>query len=306
VQGLTWLLFLGSSVHVAATGFLYTLPEVREHATTNKGRYIYSCIALVIVTGCLASMFGPSQLDRLLLAYFSWQFFHFHKQNVGMAALAANAYGSGVITRAGRGTLLVAACAGILGLVTRPGLLQLNVQVHLDTLHSIAVFAFVAAVGWGIQSRLTRPSADRPLGYSVVYLTSLGFFAPVFLFHSPYAAVAGMTIAHGLQYLLLVGMVAGGGSKGSGRVIALATFLNIAIVGGIGLSVASHLHGGPVAERFIYGVYLGLVMAHFVVDAGLWRLRDPFARAFLSKRLPYLVSPNVPRPVRPVIDRQPI
>jgi hypothetical protein len=26
-----------------------------------------------------------------------------------------------------------------------------------------------------------------------------------------------------------------------------------------------------------------------VVDAGLWRLRDPFPRAFLSERVPYLV-----------------
>jgi hypothetical protein len=29
-------------------------------------------------------------------------------------------------------------------------------------------------------------------------------------------------------------------------------------------------------------------MAHFVIDAGLWRLRDPFPRQFLTGRLPYL------------------
>jgi hypothetical protein len=26
-----------------------------------------------------------------------------------------------------------------------------------------------------------------------------------------------------------------------------------------------------------------------VVDAGLWRLRDPFPRAFLARRVPYLM-----------------
>jgi hypothetical protein len=31
-QALAWLLFTGSSVHVAATGWLYTLPAVRAHA----------------------------------------------------------------------------------------------------------------------------------------------------------------------------------------------------------------------------------------------------------------------------------
>ena len=31
-RALAWLLFVGSSVHVASTGWLYTLPEVRRHA----------------------------------------------------------------------------------------------------------------------------------------------------------------------------------------------------------------------------------------------------------------------------------
>jgi hypothetical protein len=31
------------------------------------------------------------------------------------------------------------------------------------------------------------------------------------------------------------------------------------------------------------------VMAHFVVDAGLWRLSEPFPRSFLAGRVPYLV-----------------
>jgi hypothetical protein len=30
-------------------------------------------------------------------------------------------------------------------------------------------------------------------------------------------------------------------------------------------------------------------MAHFVIDAGLWRLRDEFPRGFMRSRLPYLL-----------------
>jgi hypothetical protein len=39
-------------------------------------------------------------------------------------------------------------------------------------------------------------------------------------------------------------------------------------------------------------------MAHFVIDAGLWRMRDPLARNFLAAHLPYLVPgrPVVPAP----------
>jgi hypothetical protein len=38
-------------------------------------------------------------------------------------------------------------------------------------------------------------------------------------------------------------------------------------------------------------VFLGAVMAHFVIDAGLWRLRDEFPRLFLTSRLPFLIPP---------------
>ena len=30
-------------------------------------------------------------------------------------------------------------------------------------------------------------------------------------------------------------------------------------------------------------------MAHFVIDAGLWRMRDPLARTFMVTSVPFLV-----------------
>ena len=66
----------------------------------------------------------------------------------------------------------------------------------------------------------------------MVYLTSLVFSLPVFCFRSPYAAVAGLTIAHGLQYLLLTALVAAGGGGGTRRVVQLAALGNIALPAG--------------------------------------------------------------------------
>jgi DNA-binding PadR family transcriptional regulator len=120
-----------------------------------------------------------------------------------------------------------------------------------------------------------RPARDRPTGFCVVYLLSLLFALPVFVFSSPYAAVGGMTIGHGFQYLLLVGAVAVGRRSDRGRLLRLAVFGNIAVIGGTALSAASHLHGSSPAGRLLFGAYLGVVMAHFVVDAGFWRMRDP-------------------------------
>jgi hypothetical protein len=139
-----------------------------------------------------------------------------------------------------------------------------------------------------------RPRTDRPAGFCAIYLLSLLFSLPIFVFASPYAAVGGMTIAHGSQYLLLVGLVAASGtSRGAKRVLPMGVLCNVALVGGALLSSTSHLHGSPAAFRLLFGVYLGAVMAHFVVDAGLWRMRDPFPRQFLARHLPYLVPASV-------------
>ncbi len=109
----------------------------------------------------------------------------------------------------------------------------------------------------------------------------------MFAFSSPYAAIGGLTVAHGLQYLLLVGLVAAGPAR-PGLILRLLALANIALIGGAALSAASHLHDAAAPGRILFGAYLGVVMAHFVIDAGLWRMRDPLARAFLITHLPFL------------------
>ena len=72
-------------------------------------------------------------------------------------------------------------------------------------------------------------------------------------------------------------------------------------------SAASHLHlSGTAALRGVFGLYVGLVCVHFLVDARLWRLSQPFPRAFLGARLPFLFPPVPPAITRLPIDRVPI
>src|SRR5437764_1245561 len=85
-RGLQWLLFVASSVHVASTGWFFTLPEVRAHAGAHKGRYVVGPAILVATTAVTAVLVAPGRFTWLLLGFFGWQFFHFQKQNLGMAA----------------------------------------------------------------------------------------------------------------------------------------------------------------------------------------------------------------------------
>jgi hypothetical protein len=288
-RGLVWLLFTGSSAHVAATGWFYTVPQVRTYMRQHLARYLWVPLALIAGAAALASLLAPAAMEWGLLLYFAWQFFHYQKQNLGMAALAGSVHRLEPLARGERRALRAAGMAGVIGLLSHPGLLQLTVRPGLGFVFPVAMIAFVAAVSCGALRLARRPAPQRPAGFCAVYLTSLGFSLPVFAFSSPYAAVAGLTIAHGLQYLLLVGLVAGGDGHGRQRVIRLAALSNIALIGGAILAVTSHLHNAQPEMRIFYGAYLGAVMAHFVVDAGLWRLRDRFPREFLASRVPYLL-----------------
>jgi hypothetical protein len=304
-RGLAWLLFLGSSVHVAGTGWLYTLTDVRVHARSHLPRYVWAPIGLVLGAALAALVVSPTVFGWLLLPYFGWQFFHFQKQNLGMAALAASSRGVAGLRVVERRAMMLAGIAGIAALMARPALLQLRVGSGLDDLFPVAALTFAAAVAVGVGLLALRPRRDRPPGFCLIYMVSLCFSLPVFVFASPYAAVGGMTIAHGLQYLLLVGLIAAARGTGASRVLGLAMFCNVALLGGGVLTVASHMHGGDAVERCLFGAYLGVVMAHFVIDAGIWRLREPFPRQFMASHVPYLLAPSGPVQARPVDDRSP-
>jgi len=289
-RGLAWVLFAGSSAHVASTGWLYTLRDVRSHAVSHPWRFIRVPVLLMIAGAVAAATLTPAATTWLLLPFFAWQFFHFGKQNLGMAALAAKAAGAPPLQAAERCALIASGVAGACALMARPALLQLRVDPRLGALFPLSAAVMTAAASAGLILLASRAPAQRPRGFCVMYLMGLFFPVPVFVFASPYAAVGGMTIAHGMQYLLLLSLVAVGGPGQAGRALRLAVLGNVALLGGAVLAVTSHLHSGGPAVRLLFGAYLGVVMAHFVIDAGLWRLRDPFPRAFLARRVPYLMQ----------------
>ena len=145
----------------------------------------------------------------------------------------------------------------------------------------------------------------------MVYLISLGFFLPVFVLRSPYAAVGGMTIAHGLQYLLLLGLVAAGTAGracGPGAAAGARPLANVALAGGAALNAASHLHGAAWAGRLAFGAYLGAVMAHFVIDAERVATAGPVSPGVPGRAGtgPAAARPGTGADRRPPIDRRPI
>jgi hypothetical protein len=299
---LVLLLFAGSSMHVASTAWLSALRDVRACALAHPLRFFVAPCLLVAGGAVVAVLLSESSLNVLLEGFFAWQFFHFTKQNVGVATLAATSSGVGALRLSERRSIVSAGCFGIVALLARPQLLQLQSPVSSGSAFLLATVGFAASVAAGCVLVARRERALRPWTLLAGYGSALCFSAPVFVFTSPYAAVGGMTIAHGLQYLVLIGLVASGPAAGPRRWVRLAILANVAIAGGIALDVLSDFHSRSGPARALFGVFLGLTAAHFVVDAGLWRLRDPSSRRFVQGALPELLGPR-PTPARLVADR---
>lgn len=74
---LVWLLFVGSSVHVGATAWFYTVAEVRSHMRGHRWRYYWLPLALIAVTAVVTAVIPSEAITWLLSGYFAWQFFPF-------------------------------------------------------------------------------------------------------------------------------------------------------------------------------------------------------------------------------------
>jgi uncharacterized protein YhhL (DUF1145 family) len=283
-SGLAWLLFVGSSVHVAATAALFSFADVRRHAYANPRRYLAAPLALVAIAAATAALLPERQLSLLILGFLGWQLWHYQQQNLGLAALAARATGQPALTTTERRCIRTSAAVGILALIANPQvtqLLDIRPPANLTVTALAAAWLLITAALITVAAHRRRPSTTH---------LAVAFPLPLLLTTSPYAALGGMTLAHGLQYLLLVGLVvAGPANKRPSATKATLLLTGVLAVAAL-LATAAHLHHGPAPTRAIFGAYLGIVMTHFVLDAGLWRLRDPFPRQWLGVRLPTLLA----------------
>ena len=256
--------------------------------------------AALLTTAVTAALLLPAAAKALmLLAFFGWQLWHYQRQNLGLASLAAASAHLPSLSLAERRCITASGIAGVLALVAHPDVLQIvswrPAPAVATAAHSLAVLILVvsvAAAAVAAGRRWMTASTTGPAG--AVYLVAVAFPVPLVLTRSPYAAIGGLTLAHGLQYLLLVRQVLAGPrtpSKAPATPTRLVVLLTLVVASAALLGTLSHLHSGTqVAPRLLFGAYLAAVMTHFVVDAGLWRLREEFPRRWLTQRAPQLLG----------------
>lgn len=290
-------LFLGTA-HVPATFFFYTDREFQPIIRDHPFRYIYIPIFLTLVTAFLFAFSGLTATAFLLLTYWSWQAFHYGRQNWGMYAFASIAETAKAPRFEERlaidaGTLLaIAGTFKILGTAVAPAYLH-------HTFDYLYRFGFITFIGVLIFSVVvyTKFFKQTTLLKTIFFFTAVLFFVPIFLSTDNNIAFLSYAMAHGLQYIVFMSVISATTSEEPQQarlsyksLLKLGAFL---IILGFAFWRVGDLRQMDIVKDnwtyshiadFLFGAVLGATMSHFVIDAGAWRLRMAKQRAYMSKR----------------------
>jgi hypothetical protein len=282
------IVFLGSGVHVATSYGFYADSEMRPLLRAHRTRFVIAPLFLVVGAALGYTLANQQATAAFLLLYLIWQTHHYTRQNIGVLAFTAKASRSGSPSTLERTAVTVAGYAGVLGMITfGTPYLSTGLRSWTWQLDTMARLVFGAAI---LLTCAAMPSVLRTRSlWRFMYLWAcVLFYLPTFLFRNPVAAISSYALAHGFQYIVFMGYVARGGRTRRAQRAVTSAFVGLAVFGGLLLSVMQDgRHWGPVANP-IFGTYLGLVMVHFVIDAGIWRLHDPANRAYMKRRFTFL------------------
>jgi hypothetical protein len=277
--------FIGANFHVATTGWFYTDAEMRPHFRTHPWRYLIIPVALIAGSALAFEVVPASMRGWLLLGFLSWQLWHYQKQNIGLLSFVAAGTGSGPLSVWERRTLMLSAVAAILGFFSLNPIGLSGWSAEFAWAHRLGGIVYLLSpVALAITIVKVPALRANPLRLAFLVMGA-AFFLPTYLFDNATSATLGYAIAHGLQYLVFMGVVA----------MKRRPLASLAMMAAIGAAGAVLLNAGIMAPdaglawgNALYGAFVGAVMAHFVLDAGIWRLREPFQRKYVRERFAFI------------------
>ena len=299
----TALLFLGTA-HVPATIFFYIDKDFSEIVSRHKARYVYFPILLTIVTGLLFAFAGTIVQAYILLFFWAWQAFHYGRQNTGIYSFVSIATRGAPPDKYERIMIELGTYCGILGTFKILGMAVAPnyLQGFFDLLYRVGGVIFVAILLASLVVYVRNFKRTTPL-LTIFYFTLVCFFLPVFLSTDMNVAFYSYAIAHGVQYIVFMTVVSlNFDPQESARRFKIASAVKlilITVLVGFLFYRAIDLKGFQFITAnsnfmrlvdFLLGAILGATMAHFVIDAGAWRLSQSLQRTYIGKRFGFVFA----------------
>lgn len=287
LPGSLTLVLITGPMHVAATSFFYFDRAFRPLMRESPLRCLWSpaCLPLAILGLGVGGMALIGPWARLLIFGFHniWLFYHYQRQNFGLISFVSTSVGGGRLSPRVNTTLNTAALGGIVAVLGTPGFYPytdgiLTAHAYL-AMRTVGTAIYVISVFMMILMFRREPRLRESTWLAGALVVGVAFFLPAVVFRSTALSFLPYAIAHGAQYILMMTVVSGRSSRGW---MALLTMCGV----GVGLGYVLNL---MTAWPLIL-VAAGLTEVHFLVDAKVWRLREPRQRAIMNERFDFLLA----------------
>lgn len=296
-------LFLGTA-HVPATFFFYTDRTFSHIVRQHKARYIYFPLALTIGAGLVVAFSSFTTQAYLFLFFWAWQAFHYGRQNLGIYSFASLAQSSAPPDKLEKAAIDMATLCGVLGTFRILGaeVAPEYLRGTLDNLFQFGKFGYLIVIVFSLFVYAKNFRRTTPLK-SIFFWTLILFFLPIYLSNDINVTFLSYAIAHGLQYIIFMTIVSLGAQTQDGiraaryrnalKLVMLMLllgllFYNVDAFRGFEFVKTSALFVRGV--DFLFGAVLGATMAHFVIDAGAWRLSRVQQREYMAKRFGFILG----------------
>lgn len=307
-SGTLHVMELLAAPHVFTT--LYLLVDMRELVGVPRPWFTLVLIPLMLMAATAAILFAAPLwlVTGFMLAYTFFGMWHFGRQNFGVVAFATRIAHRRPMDRFERNALNAGNIAGLFAgyHIFAPVLFTLKPQTWpldlsgIDPIFSllwyggIAIYAvLIPLVIWRL---LTRWRSYEPLSLAVL-LGCIFFFLPTYLSADPVVALVSWAVAHGLQYVLILGFHAAGRSTARRGLLSLWPLLlfTLVVIGGVVVwRISGRIQMGEddTAIRLAVSVIVSLTFAHYWVEQYLWKFSSPERRAWLEQSFRFLSPPG--------------
>lgn len=273
-----FLIGILGNVHVGMTGFFYL--GDRRYRSILAGSVLRFFILPLVCVSVAFVLFAwwPKGIWPYFAIHTAWLLVHFGRQNFGLYSFVAAGNRSGAVSsleRAFFSLLPIAAIPKAWTLYSEIGVGP-NWVPWLDCLSIGLAAVCVVMLGLMLSRRALWADPQRV----TALILGTAFFAPTVVSSNP--AIALTFFAHPLQYIIMMLYLAG--DRRQGR---MAVRFGLLIATGIGLWGLLSYTQSTLTTAFLALSY-GLTQAHLLIDAGVWRLRQPAQRAIIADSFDFL------------------
>lgn len=303
------VLELLAAPHVFTT--LYLLVDARELVGVPRPLLTLLVIPLVLMAVTAAVLVASPlwMVTGFMLFYTFFGMWHFGRQNFGIVAFATRISYRRPMGRFERHALNAGNFAGLLAgyHIFAPVMFTLNPRTwpldlsKIDPMFSLLRYGglaiYAVLIPLSLYYLVTNWRRHEPFAL-VIFLGCVFFFLPTYLSADPLLVLVAWAVAHGLQYVLILGLHAAGRATGQPeRGIALGPLLlfTLVVIGGVLLwrySGRLQLDGDDTQVRLAVSAIVAITLAHYWIERYLWKFSSPERRAWLEQSFRFLSPPK--------------